>query len=173
LGDSEGQTGPAALRGLLTESGKGSADLRCAALLALGKRCRARATKDFGEALSSAPLVRDYALACLAAWGHDGYWEPVTRLLAQWLRKPRPSEPSLFIGMVTYLSRIAADDSRRSRLVELIQAHAQDLPAEDSAWLERHWSAPHDLSSHTPHVEAMQGEWLAQHLFQALDDEEA
>jgi hypothetical protein len=151
LGDSEGESGPGALRNLLGETGKGTRDLRCAALLALAKRCHEDASDDYAAALSSKDWgTKHYAMIAMAAYGKDGQWD---RLLGDLERRLAPGrrraeDPYLtdVQQLVVYLCRhLDGDQSRLERLVARLRARwdalltAGDVGADEVAWLRRFW----------------------------------
>src|SRR4051794_1962951 len=78
LGESEGEAGPTHLRRLLRETGPETSDVRCAALLALAKRCGEQAHDDYAAAFCAKDAgTRSYAVLALSAYGRDGLWEDV------------------------------------------------------------------------------------------------
>ena len=146
LGDSEGTVGPAALRELVHERGRGSSDLRCAALLALAKRCHEQAHDDYVEAFrSSDPDTRDFAALVLAVYGRDGLWDEVFERLRTALKeKLRPgSDPaSEVMCLIIYLARHATPDpGRASALATLLRQHWDDLDmaGEEEELLRTYW----------------------------------
>jgi hypothetical protein len=75
LGDLQGDAGTDALRRALTRTGRGSRDLRCAALVALAKRCGADATPWLRDALAITDgIVKDFAVLALAGVGDGRAW---------------------------------------------------------------------------------------------------
>lgn len=169
LGESQGKTGPDALRAVLATSGKGTADQRCTALLALGKRCGSEATQDFGAALAATSRVRDYALLCLGAWGLDGYWDDVYDSLRRWLRKPRRSDTSLFEAMVTYLTQHLAEGAdREARLERLLTVDVAALSTDELNWLQDRWPSTNLPGTGRPDVERLRAEFRAKPLFQPI-----
>jgi hypothetical protein len=139
LGDLEGAAGVEALERATEATGPGSRDLRCAALLALAKRCGDRATLRLRAALASRDgVVKDYAVLCLAGAGDDQAWDEVFDRLGPLLRrKNRTSEPSDVEMAFAYLAQHAGNAERRHRLVAFIRAHWATI-AED-AWFSRFW----------------------------------
>ena len=136
LGFSEGESGPARLRQLLGEAGRGTSDLRAAALLALAKRCGEEAHDDFVAAFHSADAgTRSYAVLALAAYGRDGLWDEVSDRLAKTLKQRVRDDgtPSNTTLMITYLARHATrQPGRTSALVNLLRTHWARLDPIDS-----------------------------------------
>jgi hypothetical protein len=181
LGYSEGESGPARLRQLLGETGRGTSDLRCAALLALAKRCKEDAHDDFVAAFHSADAgTRDYAVLALAAYGRDGLWDEVSdRLVKTLKRRVRDdSTPSKTALMITYLVRHATRQPERvPALVNLLRKHwagldpvdsdgdrVVDLEATNTEWLQRYWpdaapAGPPADEVALPEIAAME-EWI-------------
>ena len=147
LGDSEGEVGPAQLRRLLQETGPGTSDLRCAALLALAKRCKEHAHDDYAAAFHSKDAgTRSYAVLALSAYGRDGLWEEVADRLVKTLKRRdrRGSEPSDVVLMIVYLARHTAKDAwRLPALVGMIRQHWAGLEPrggdEAKRWVESYW----------------------------------
>ena len=147
LGYSEGETGPTHLRVLLRETGPGTSDLRCAALLALAKRCREEAHDDYVRAYQSTDAgTRDYAMLALSAYGRDGLWEEVADRLVTTVRRRhrRGTTPSEVIVMIVYLARhSAAHLERLPTLVAGLRQHWEALDAdggdEAKQWLATYW----------------------------------
>jgi hypothetical protein len=144
LGDSEGETGPAQLRGLLQETGPGTSDLRCAALLALAKRCQDGAHDDFALAYRSTdPSLRGYAVLALSAYGRDGLWEEVADRLVTTVKRERrrSTTPSEVIVMIVYLARhAAAREERLPALITGLREHWEALDPDDGGEA-KHWVA--------------------------------
>ena len=118
LGYSEGGPGPTHLRVLLRETGPGTSDLRCAALLALAKRCREEAHDDYVRAYQSTDAgTRDYAMLALSAYGRDGLWEEVADRLVTTVRRRhrRGTTPSEVVVMIVYLARHSAAHTNGSQ----------------------------------------------------------
>jgi hypothetical protein len=151
LGDSEGESGPDALRNLLGETGKGTRDLRCAALLALAKRCREAASDDYAAALSSKDwATKHYAMITMAAYGKDGQWDrllgDLDRRLARGGRRAEDPHLTDVQQLVVYLCRhLGGDQSRLDRLVAVLRARWDalltrvDVEPDEVAWLCRFW----------------------------------
>ena len=171
LGDSQGDTGPDQLRRLLRESGPGTSDLRCAALLALAKRCRDEAHDDYAVACHSKDAgTRDYAMLALSAYGRDGLWDQVAERLVETLknRKRRGSEPpSEVVVQIVYLVRHAANESGRlARLAASLRQHWAGLePAggghDNEQWIKDYWpeaspDGPPVNTLESPNVSAME-----------------
>ncbi len=117
------ESGDSLLREVARRDGPQTRDLRCAALVALAKRQGAAATEDFREALPNRDsAVREYALACLAAFGDDSAWREVL----DWLTKAKTPYNGLQPptgAAVTYLCRHVAGRSADERvaLVSLLR----------------------------------------------------
>jgi len=143
LGDLGGP-GPADehLRSLLQQTGPGTEDVRCAALLAFAKRVGPAATEDCLKALAStsAPL-KSYALMCLAAVGDDRGWEEVFGYLSHRLQRTHSTRNlSPCNEAIDYLVRHAGtDEERRERLVTLLLKRWDRLTDHDRAWLATSW----------------------------------
>lgn len=140
LGDSEGESGPDALRALLTSTGKGTSDLRCAAVLALAKRCRDEATEDYVAVLDSQVdwATKDYALIGMAAYGRDGHWDRLHTELRKKLARRRASQDRRLTDLqlvLVYLCRHVNDDtSRTTKLVETLRARWDSLLSREDEW---------------------------------------
>jgi hypothetical protein len=149
LGKSQGDTGPDQLRRMLQESGPGTSDLRCTALLALAKRCRDEAHDDYAAAFHSKDAgTRDYAMLALSAYGRDGLWDEVAQRLVKTLknRNRRGAEqPSEVVVKIVYLVRHAANESGRlARLAASLRQHWAGLePAggghDNEQWIKNYW----------------------------------
>ena len=150
LGDSEGESGPGALRGLLGETGKGTRDLRCAALLALAKRCHEEASDDYAAALSSKDWgTKHYALIAMAAYGKDGHWDRLLGDLERRLARGGRRGDAYITDvqqLVVYLCRhLDGDQSRLERLVAGLREQwdalltSGDVGDDEVAWLRRFW----------------------------------
>jgi HEAT repeat protein len=144
LGDVDGAAGASALREALGASGPGSRDLRCAALLALGKREGARATPEMLAGLRSRDgIVREYAVAALVEAGDDRGWDEVldwvtTQLTAS--RRPNRLAASPIVLAIGYLARHAPQGSQRLRLlVDLIRDAWPRLLEDERAWFGVNW----------------------------------
>jgi hypothetical protein len=131
LGYSDGKSGPVRLRQLLSETGPGTSDLRCAALLALAKRCKADAHEDFAAAFHSADAgTRGYAILAMAAYGREGLWDEVSDRLVKTLERRERDDgtPSKTALMITYLARHAVRQPVRVQaLVNLLRKHWASL----------------------------------------------
>lgn len=145
LGESEGEAGPRVLREMLGETGPGTSDLRCAALLALAKRCHEDAHDDYAAAFHAEDAgTRSCAALALGAYGSDGLWDDVVRRLVANLGRPsrRGQEPSEVTLFVIYLARDSKGHAgRSSELVRLMRKHWQGLDdlGEEEKWLRRFW----------------------------------
>lgn len=143
LGDAKGAAGPAALRSAMHRT-DGSRDLRCAALLALAKRCGEAASADLAEMLAHRDgAVKDYALLGLAGAGDDRAWDAVVKRLHQLVRRPSRSEvPSSRLVAVCYLARHAygAGTQRTIRLVDEVRSAWDQLDPElERPWFDEYW----------------------------------
>jgi hypothetical protein len=139
LGDSQGETGPDALRGLLAITGKGTSDLRCAAVLALAKRCREEGTEDYAAALDIRDgATKDYAMIAMAAFGTDGHWDRVFGGLRKKLTRRRNRQDERLTDLqpvLVYLCRHLNDDtSRTTKLVETLRARWDSLLSRQEEW---------------------------------------
>jgi HEAT repeat protein len=138
--DADGdEDGNRLLRGLLHETGPGSRDLRCAALLALAKRCGAQATADLVDGLHSRDSgVREYAALGLAGAGDDRGWEEVfTWLVGLVRRAERSGRAPGAADALLYLARTTtAGTARALRLVDLVRSHPRLLHL---TWVEELW----------------------------------
>jgi len=156
LGDSEGDLGAQALRGLMSQSGPGSSDLKCAALLALAKREREKASSDFAAAFTDGdPATRQYALLALAAFGDDTVWDEVADRLAKTLARARRARhvPPTSALMVTYLARHAASQpGRLEKLGELLRRRGASLRDDEREWLLRFWPGVAEVEQNTRDV---------------------
>lgn len=124
LGDlPSSEPGDALLREVARRDGPQTRDLRCAALVALAKRRGAAATEDFRAALAQRDSpVREYALACLAAFGDDSAWPEALAWLAK-AKTPHNGLQPPTGSAVTYLCRHVASrtDEERAALVSLLR----------------------------------------------------
>jgi hypothetical protein len=99
LGDLHGDAGVAALERATEATGQGSRDLRCAALIALAKRCGAEATPLFRDALATRDgAVKDYAVMALDAVGDGRAWQEVADRLQTLVRRDTSGYPYLNRG---------------------------------------------------------------------------
>jgi hypothetical protein len=138
--------GPAddVLRSVVELSGPGTADQRCASLLALAKRLGAAATDDFLKALATpSAALKDYALLCLAAVGDGRGWEQVFGYLHQRLRRKHSmgyGGHSPTVMACDYLIRHAdGDEVKRTRLSTVLIKRWDWLSDGDRAWLAKAW----------------------------------
>lgn len=145
LGDLRGP-GPAddVLRAVVEVAGPGTADQRCASLLALAKRLGPAATDDFLKALASPSYVlKDYALLCLAAVGDGRGWEQVFGYLHQRLRRKQSVHyggASPTVIACDYLLRHAdGDEAKGARLSMLVMKRWNWLSDDDRAWFAEAW----------------------------------
>lgn len=84
------EPGPAdaQLADLAQSRGPGTQDLRCASLLALGKRQGSAGTDEYRKALRQPDgVLRSYALVCLAVYGDASAWDDVLA----WFERAKPS----------------------------------------------------------------------------------
>jgi HEAT repeat protein len=144
LGEVDGAAGSAALRKALAATGPGSRDLRCAALLALGKREGAGATPEMLAGLHSRDgIVREYAVAALAEAGDDRGWGEVFAWVTDQLtaeRRPGYLAASPVVVAFSYLARHASTGSvRLRRLVDTIRSSWPQLLDDERAWFNRNW----------------------------------
>lgn len=143
LGDVEGPHGGAVLRRMLAARGTGTADLRCAALLAVAKREGAHASAVLAEALDDAvSAVRDYAILGLAAVGDgracDTAFARMKAMLAR--RRTREHRPSAVTLTVTYLLRHTdGDGGRAAAAMPLLRQRWWRLFDSERAWFAEHW----------------------------------
>lgn len=144
LGDSRGARGPAALRLILSDSTAGR-DIRCAAVLALAKRCGSDASGDLVSALEAKDSVlKEYAIASLAAVGDSRAWDAVFHRLKQVLaRRSRdyvtldPTDTEL---CASYLGRhLDNDGPRRDRVVTLVRRRWGNIHSVEQRWFHRYW----------------------------------
>jgi hypothetical protein len=152
LGDAQGSEGPAALRKILKAPGA-SRDVRCAAVLALAKRCGQDASADLAQALSSRDgVVKDYAMLGLAGAGDDRAWDQAFARLRKILRRPGPapgfslehlSLQSPIAVAVCYLGRhVDGTAGERSvRLVRELRERWDHLGRAEQEWLAGMWPA--------------------------------
>jgi hypothetical protein len=139
LGDLDGDAGESALERAAHATGRGSRDLRCAALLALAKRRGEQASATLLEGLTARDRdVKDYAVIGLAGAGDDRAWDDVFALLPALLRRThRARDPSEVETALGYLAQHVDDAERRHRLVAYIRAHWSTI-GEDQ-WFSRFW----------------------------------
>ncbi|MFF4055507.1 hypothetical protein ACFYZ8_06025 [Streptomyces sp. NPDC001668] len=150
LGDAQGSAGPPALRHVLTAEGM-SRDLRCAAALALAKRCGPGASADLAQALAARDAVlKNYAMVGLAGAGDDRAWDQVFVRLRQILRRSGPptglrlqhlSVQSQVASAICYLGRHldGAGGDRSVRLVGEVREHWDRLGTPEQVWLIEMW----------------------------------
>jgi len=138
LGDLQGEAGTAALRRAVTATGRGSRDVRCAALLALAKRSGPDATPWLRDGLAGRDrVVREYALIGLAGAGDDRAWGDVFSLLPSIIRPVQRSRPSAVATALAYLACHVEPAERRHDLVALVRKDWGSI-AED-AWFAEYW----------------------------------
>ena len=142
LGDLRGDAGTAALRRAVGVTGPQTRDLRCAALLALAKRCGSDATPWLRDALEARDVaVKDYAVIGLAGAGDDRAWSQVAdRLRTLLQRGSKTFEPSEVLMAVAYLARhIGANMERRRELIDLVRTRWSTLRVDERLWFDRYW----------------------------------
>jgi hypothetical protein len=173
LGDLRGDAGTAALRRAVSATGPQTRDLRCAALLALAKRCGPDATpwlRDALEARDSA--VKDYAIIGLAGAGDDRAWNQVADRLRTLVRRASKTEwPASEVLMAfAYLARhLGANTERRRELVNLVRKNWSTRRVDEQHWFDRYWpdAAPGGPSAENvgpPDADAIQA-WARDPLF--------
>ncbi|MGQ4374210.1 HEAT repeat domain-containing protein [Streptomyces sp. SAS_267] len=180
LGDAQGSAGPQALRHVLTAEGM-SRDVRCAAALALAKRCGPAASADLAQALSVRDSVlKRYAMVGLAGAGDDSAWDQAFVRLKQILRRSGPppglrvqhlSAQSQVVSAICYLGRHldGAGGVRSVRLIGEVRGHWDRLGAAEQAWLTEIW--PGCLPDGPPAVDVLPPEsrrlesWIRDLLF--------
>jgi hypothetical protein len=180
LGDARGTEGPSALRKILSSIGV-SRDMRCAAALALAKRCGTDASADLARALFRRDgVVKQYAVMGLAGAGDDRAWEQVFTRLKQLLRQPGPpprfsleylSLQSPAATAICYLGRHldGAGGDRSVRLVRELRGCWERLGSAEQEWLNQIWpgsapSGPHESEVEPPDKERME-RWIRDPLF--------
>jgi hypothetical protein len=143
LGDVDGDHGDAALRSVLTTTGPGTQDVRCAALVALTKRNGAAATDDMLAALHTRDSgVREYALLCLVHAGDEkGCDEVLAWVVALLKRTPRKAGfPETVGSAIAYLTRHCEPGSDQIVvLVTALRTRWLPSPHEKQAWLLNSW----------------------------------
>jgi hypothetical protein len=185
LGDLSGPAGTAALREALTWPDT-SQDLRCAALLALAKRCGADASADlalhFGSKVAA---VKHYALIGLAGAGDDRAWSEVREYLSRLIKRRTDWSgcDGDLLTPVAYLGR-HLDGRGGARTVDLTSivrgyfdrvAEASDghtVPCE-RPWFELYWpdvlcNGPELKLAEPPDPEAVR-QWVRHPLFEPIE----
>lgn len=170
LGDLSGAEGDAALRRATRICGRGSRDVRCAALLALAKRTGELATPHLMEGLmASDAVVKDYAVTGLAGVGDDQAFEPVLDHLRSVLRRKRDSSQAVAHALA-YLARHVSDQTRRSGLVALVRDHWDAIDQAEwfaTLWPEAAPGGPDPDAVPAPSDVAIQ-EWVRDGFFRPL-----
>ncbi|TQJ92599.1 hypothetical protein [Streptomyces sp. SLBN-31] len=150
LGDAQGSAGPQTLRHILSAEGM-SRDMRCAAALALAKRCGPGASADLAQALAARDAVlKNYAMLGLAGAGDDSAWDQAFVRLRQILRRSGPppglrlqylSVQSPVASAICYLGRHldGAGGERSVRLVGEVRNHWDRLGTAEQVWLTEMW----------------------------------
>jgi hypothetical protein len=147
LGDVDGAHGGAALRNTIASRGRGTSDLRCAALLALAKREKAGASDVLSEAVDDADAaVRDYAVMGLAAVGDGRAWDAVLARLTATLGRTRTTEAGddlspVVLAVVYLLRHVGEDDGRAETVVSLLRRRWPRLTYREQRWFGEHWPA--------------------------------
>lgn len=174
LGDLRGAEGDAALRAVAREAGPGTRDLRCAALLALAKRCGHEATPDLIEGLQSRDTaVKDYAVVGLAGVGDDRGWPAVLERLRQVLRRgSRMCGHTEILVAVAYLGQhLDGHPQRRTKLVAELRRRWESLSEQEVGWFATFWpeAAPAGAAPETvpPPDAARLRSWVRDHPFRA------
>jgi hypothetical protein len=122
LGRSSGPAGITELRHAAKTTGRGTAELRRAALLSLAQRLHEDATSDLVEGLKDrVGRVGQAAMMGLSAYGTSDAWEPAFALLPQWLTSYPKREGPYPEGL--YFLQIQADVDRLVRLDQLLHLH--------------------------------------------------
>jgi hypothetical protein len=175
LGDLDGEAGTAALRRAVDATGPRTRDLRCAALLALAKRCGDHATPWLCDALGSRDsAVKDYAVIGLAGAGDDRAWTEVADRLGLLVRRSsRTLGQSEVLMAVAYLARHVGDDvQRRRKLIDLVRVHWSKRRADEQRWFNEFWpdaapGGPPADAVPSPDADAIQA-WARDPLFEPL-----
>lgn len=127
----------------MTETGPGTRDLRCVAVLAVAVRREREATQDLLEVLKSKDrATRENAVIALAYAGDASGWH----LVFDWLkteldRKTRTASwPPLTAVGIAYLARhLGSSTDRKVQLVQAVRARWFALDRDERAWLEEYW----------------------------------
>lgn len=172
LGDLNGEAGDAALRRVLGVSGPGSRDLRCAAVLALAKRCGEQATPQLLTALGPRDgAVKDYAIIGLAGAGGDRGWDEAFKRLPALLRRQRRSAGQSEVTMaLAYLAQQLQNPDRRRRLVAFVRKHWVILVEDEwfaNLWPEARPDGPAAGAVPAPDAASIRA-WARHPLFQPL-----
>jgi hypothetical protein len=147
LGDVDGVHGGAVLRRTIASRGRGTSDLRCAALLALCKRAKAGSSEVLSEAVGDADAaVRDYAVMGLAAVGDGRAWDAVLARLTTTLGRTRKTEAGddlspVVLAVVYLLRHVGEDDGRAQAVVSLLRRRWSRLTDREQRWFGEHWPA--------------------------------
>lgn len=145
LGDVDGPDGGQVLRQIIATPGSGTSDRRCAALLALAKREKARASDALAAVVDDRDAgVREYALLGLAAVGDMRARDLVNKRLEAILRsRPRHIEHVQGVTPVVlaavYLLRHAEDKTQVERLATLLRRRWERLSDRERQWFARYW----------------------------------
>ncbi|WP_235057941.1 hypothetical protein [Yinghuangia soli] len=150
LGDAQGTHGPRALRAVLA-SPAADRDMRCAAVLALAKRCGHEASADLAAALSSRDAaVKQYAMLGLAYAADDRAFDAAFTRLRHLVRRQEAGPPTDLaflsvqppaVAAIFYLARHldGAGGKRTVRLVSELRTQWDLLPARGRRWLAETW----------------------------------
>ncbi|MBN1091563.1 hypothetical protein JKP75_02600 [Blastococcus sp. TML/M2B] len=147
LGEVDGPHGGAVLRRAIASRGRGTSDLRCAALLALAKREKASASAELSEAVGDADAaVRDYAVMSLAAVGDGRAWYAVLARLTATLGRTRKTEAGddlspVVLAVVYLLRHVGEDDGQAEAVVSLLRRRWSRLTDRERRWFGQHWPA--------------------------------
>ena len=148
LGEASGPEGDEVLRHLV--AAPGNDDERCAALVALAKRSGARGSDCFTEALTDRRVaVKEYAAACLCAYGDDRAWDPVLAMLEKVTTKPQASplfeellsSQSTALTLIGYLARHAQTTERATKAIAAIRGGWDRLQEFEQDWVREYWPA--------------------------------
>ncbi len=148
LGNAQGEAGPQALRAVLGVAGAGSRALRCAAVLALAKRCGPLATEDMLRLLAEASdsEVKYYACIALAGAGDERGYVQVLQWLRSLLRKPDRNStllPPAAVALAYLLRSTLNDAPRRTELVITVRARWNHLTPVEQDWVRTYWPGAH------------------------------
>jgi hypothetical protein len=144
LGDVDGPWGAAVLRRTIALRGRGTADLRCAALLALAKREKGAASESLAEMVDDADAaVRRYAVMGLAAVGDARAWDAVFARLTATLGRTRTTEEGsdlspVVLAVVYLLRHVGASDGRAESVVSLLRRRWLRLTERERRWFGQH-----------------------------------
>jgi hypothetical protein len=169
LGDVVGPSGGEVLRRIIATPGPGTSDQRCAALLALAKREKARASDALFAVVDDRDAgVREYALLGLAAVGDERARDVVFKRLEAILRsRQRHIEPIEHVQEVTpvvlaavYLLRHAGDKAQVERLSALLRRRRERLSERERQWFVRYWPSLDPDAAPSPDLTAPEPDTL-------------